>query len=71
MLAYKNDGQEVVIVTGAGGEGCGRAIATRFARTGAAVIVSDVNETGGRDTVGRIEANGGRAAFFHADVRHC
>ena len=59
----------VVIVTGAGGSGCGRAIATRFASEGAAVVVSDIDETGGHQTVWAIERNGGRPAFFHADVR--
>jgi NAD(P)-dependent dehydrogenase (short-subunit alcohol dehydrogenase family) len=61
--------RHVVIVTGAGGTGCGRAIATRFARDGAAVVVSDVNEPGGHETVRMIENAGGRAAFFRADVR--
>jgi len=60
---------KVVIVTGAGGTGCGRAIARRFAQDGAAVVVSDINEEGGRETVARIESAGGRAAFLHADVR--
>jgi 3-oxoacyl-[acyl-carrier protein] reductase len=59
----------VVIVTGAGGGGCGRAIAARFASAGAAVIVSDINEAGGHDTVCLIERGGGRARFFRADVR--
>lgn len=36
---------------------------------GAAVVVSDINEAGGQDTVRMIECNGGRAAFFRADVR--
>src|SRR4051812_16835049 len=60
---------EVVIVTGAGGTGCGRAISARFARDGAAVVVSDINESGGRETVRMIEDAGGRARFFQADVR--
>lgn len=60
---------QVVIVTGAGGIGCGRSISARFATTGAALIVSDVNEAGGHETVREIERNGGRAAFFRADVR--
>src|SRR5206468_11483056 len=55
--------------TGAGGTGCGRAIAARFAKDGASVIVSDVNEAGGQETVHLIQREGGRAAFFHADVR--
>jgi NAD(P)-dependent dehydrogenase (short-subunit alcohol dehydrogenase family) len=59
----------VVIVTGAGGSGCGRSISARFARDGASIVVSDINETGGHETVRGIELNGGRAAFFRADVR--
>src|ERR1700687_1965730 len=61
--------RRVVIVTGAGSTGCGRAIAARFAAVGAAVIVSDIKEDGGNDTVLMIERGGGRAAFFPADVR--
>ncbi len=66
-MQHKN---EVVIVTGAGGSGCGRSISARFALDRAAVVVSDVNEKGGSETVHLIERNGGRAAFFQADVRH-
>jgi NAD(P)-dependent dehydrogenase (short-subunit alcohol dehydrogenase family) len=59
---------KVAIVTGAGGGGCGRAIAQRLAREGASVVVSDIDDAGGRETVRQIGAHGGRAAFFHADV---
>jgi len=59
----------VAIVTGAGGTGCGRAIAARFARDGAAVLVSDIDEAGGEESVRLIAAGGGRTAFFRADVR--
>jgi len=58
----------VVIVTGSGGSGCGRAIATRFAAASAAVVVSDIDEVGGRETVRLIEQRGGRAMFCRADV---
>ena len=58
-----------VIVTGAGGAGCGRAIAARFAREGAAVVVSDIADTGGHETVGLIKREGGRAAYYRTDVR--
>jgi NAD(P)-dependent dehydrogenase (short-subunit alcohol dehydrogenase family) len=58
----------VVIVTGSGGSGCGRAIAARFAADGAAVVVSDINEIGGHETVRLIEQRGGRAKFCLADV---
>ena len=60
----------MVIVTGAGGSGCGRSIASRFAMDGATVVVSDIDEEGGRNTVRLIEAKKGRAVFFPADVRH-
>jgi len=59
---------QVAIVTGAGGTGCGREIARRFARDGAAVVVSDINERGGRETAALIEQAGGRSAFCRADV---
>jgi len=58
----------VVIVTGSGGTGCGRAIAKRFAADGAAIVVSDINEVGGHETVRLIEQHGGRVAFCRADV---
>ena len=60
---------ESVIVTGSGGNGCGRAIAERFARERAAVIVSDIDERGGHVTVDRLRDAGGRAEFCRADVR--
>ena len=62
------DRPRVAIVTGSGGSGCGRAIAARFAAEGAAVVVSDINEAGGHETVRLIEQRGGRAQFFRADV---
>lgn len=60
---------KVAIITGSGGGGTGRATARRFAREGASVVVNDVNEAGGRETVALIEAEGGRAAFCHADIQ--
>jgi NAD(P)-dependent dehydrogenase (short-subunit alcohol dehydrogenase family) len=59
---------KVAIVTGAGGGGQGRAVALRLASLGACVVVSDVNESGGRDTCEQISAHGGEAAFVRADV---
>jgi len=58
----------VAVVTGAGGTGCGRTIARRLAADGAAVVVSDINDSGGRETARLIAQAGGRAAFCHADV---
>lgn len=60
---------KVAIVTGSGGGGTGRATAWRLAREGALVVVTDINQSGGHETVSRIESEGGRAAFCLADVR--
>jgi NAD(P)-dependent dehydrogenase (short-subunit alcohol dehydrogenase family) len=61
--------ERTAIVTGSGGSGCGRAIALRLAREGAAVIVSDTNIAGGEETLRLIQTFGGRAAFRPADMR--
>jgi 3-oxoacyl-[acyl-carrier protein] reductase len=59
----------VAIVTGAGAEGTGRAIALALARRGASVVAGDIDPSGGRETVDRIEALGRHGAFVRADVR--
>jgi NAD(P)-dependent dehydrogenase (short-subunit alcohol dehydrogenase family) len=58
---------KIAIVTGAG-SGIGRAIALVFAREGARVVVSDMNTTGGEETVALVRAQGGDALFAWADV---
>lgn len=58
---------KVAVVTGSG-SGIGRASATALAAAGATVMVSDVSDDGGAETVAAIEAAGGRAAFVHCDV---
>ena len=55
------------IITG-GGSGIGRAAALRFAKEGAQVMVADVNEDEGQETVTMIEESGGKAAFQYTDV---
>jgi NAD(P)-dependent dehydrogenase (short-subunit alcohol dehydrogenase family) len=57
----------VALVTG-GGSGIGRASAIAFAREGAQVVVSDVNQDGGEETVDLITELGGESTFFPADV---
>lgn len=60
--------EKVVIVTGAGGAGCGRAIAYRFAREGARLLLADINETAVAESASAIEAEGLSASFFRTDV---
>ncbi|MFZ1263634.1 MAG: SDR family NAD(P)-dependent oxidoreductase, partial [Chitinophagaceae bacterium] len=57
---------KVAIVTGAG-SGIGREIAISYATEGAKVMVSDINEKGGNETVRLISEKGGEANFFKAD----
>ncbi len=58
---------KIALVTGAS-SGIGRAIAVVFAREGATVVVSDMNEDGGRETVRLLEQQGGIAIFVKANV---
>lgn len=58
---------KVAIVTGSG-RGIGQAVALRLARDGASVVVNDIDDGPARDTIGRIEALGGRAVACTGDV---
>lgn len=58
---------KVAIVTG-GARGIGRAYATALAAAGASVLVGDLMEAEGAETVAAIEAAGGRAIFTRVDV---
>lgn len=57
----------IALVTGAGA-GIGRATAMKFAQEGAKVVVSDIDQVGGQETVDLARAGGGEASFIRADV---
>ena len=58
---------KVAIVTGAA-SGIGRSCSQLYARDGAKVAVSDIDEKGGQETVSIIEKAGGKAVFIKTDV---
>ena len=58
---------KVAIITGAS-SGIGRASAKVFAGEGAKIVVADINDSGGEETVASIKAGGGEAVFVHTDV---
>src|SRR5579883_2472114 len=63
---FRLDGK-VALATGAG-SGIGEQIALLFARQGAAVVIGDVSEAGGRRVADAITAAGGAARYQHLDV---
>ncbi|MGY0694470.1 SDR family NAD(P)-dependent oxidoreductase [Virgibacillus sp. FSP13] len=58
---------KVAIVTGGGGD-IGRATALRFAEEGARVMVTDISEEAGLETVNLIREMGGKAEFICTDM---
>jgi NAD(P)-dependent dehydrogenase (short-subunit alcohol dehydrogenase family) len=58
---------KIALVTAAG-SGIGRATAQAFAREGAKVMVGDISDEGGYETVSLIRAAGGEAEFRRIDV---
>lgn len=58
---------KVAVITGAG-MGQGRAAATIFASEGAKVVVADINDKAGKETVAAIKKAGGDAFFVKTDV---
>jgi NAD(P)-dependent dehydrogenase (short-subunit alcohol dehydrogenase family) len=65
-MAGVMDGK-VALVTG-GASGLGRASALALARAGVRLVVADVDEAGGKETVARINDAAGEAHFVRADV---
>lgn len=57
----------VALVTG-GGSGIGRATARLLAARGAALVVADIDERGGEETVAQIARAGGEARYVRTDV---
>ena len=58
---------KVALITGAA-SGIGRESALLFAAEGASVVVADVQDEEGRETVEQMRGKGGTADFVHADV---
>jgi NAD(P)-dependent dehydrogenase (short-subunit alcohol dehydrogenase family) len=61
------DGGQVALVTGAG-SGLGRATAVAFAEQGAHVLVADIDDRAGRETVELVHEAGGDGLFIETDV---
>jgi NAD(P)-dependent dehydrogenase (short-subunit alcohol dehydrogenase family) len=59
--------EKVALVTGAA-SGIGKSIALLYAKNGAKVVVSDIDDTGGQETVEAITKAGGEAIHIHTDV---
>jgi NAD(P)-dependent dehydrogenase (short-subunit alcohol dehydrogenase family) len=58
---------KVILITGAG-SGIGKSTAQLFASEGATVIVNDLQQDKGQETVDEIRQAGGTVAFYQADV---
>ena len=59
--------EKVAVITGAA-NGIGHAMALRFAREGASVVIADKDAEHGKQTATEIQKNGGSALYRHCDV---
>jgi glucose 1-dehydrogenase/3-oxoacyl-[acyl-carrier protein] reductase len=67
MSAHPHEGR-TALVTGAG-TGIGRAVASRLAAEGCAVVCTDIDKEAAYETAAAIKADGGRAIDLQVDVR--
>jgi len=51
-----------------GGAGTGRATALAFAEAGARVVITDINDDGGQETLALMRAQGGEGLYVNADM---
>jgi 3-oxoacyl-[acyl-carrier protein] reductase len=58
---------KVTLITG-GAAGIGKAVACRFAEEGAVVVICDLNEEAGLETVAALREHSPEAAFYKVDV---
>lgn len=58
---------KIAIITG-GGSGIGKATALRFADEGAHVIIWDVVDAKGEETLAELKTRGSNAAYYHVDT---
>ncbi len=58
---------KTALITGAG-SGIGRATALALGREGASIVVADIDDAGGGETVRMVEDLGAKAVFVHTDV---
>ena len=59
--------ERIAVITG-GGSGIRAATARLYAKHGANVVVSDLNERAATEIVSGIQSDGGKAVFIKADV---
>jgi NAD(P)-dependent dehydrogenase (short-subunit alcohol dehydrogenase family) len=64
MFDFKD---KVILITGAA-QGFGRVCAVGFAEKGAKLVICDINDPAGMETMRLIEAHGAESLYMHADV---